>query len=236
MLPESKEIIYAVKNAASEMKNDPVFSEVADTIKGALISPLRQVSANSGRSDILWAILFLLEALMSAFGLTVFFRRGLFALCTAFGEDIRYSDFSASVREEGLGIFNIFASQFLGSAAIIFSEILAVTLLMAVCKRKTSFFVSANTMTTAFMPSSILIAAAGIASIFYIPAAAMLMTAAAVSAVLLSYAGIQKMSRSDKPIFWIYIILVSVVIIISFFIERLCIGSLINGLIRQFAN
>lgn len=234
MLPDSKEVISAVKNAASEMKNSPMFSEVSDTIKGAVISPVKQVSANSERADILWAILILLESAMTAFGLTAFFRRGLFALFTAFGTDIGYSDYSRSIGEAGLGALKIFALQFFCTAAAIFAGIFAASLLTVICKRRTGFFVSANTMTTAFVLPSIIMAAAGIASMLFIPAAVLLISAAAASAVILSYIGIQKMSRSDTPVFWMYIICVSVVIIISTLLERLCIGSLVKNLIVRF--
>lgn len=198
-LPDGKAVIEGVKSAARAVKNSPFMAEILYTAKGVFTAPEKQVADNSERIDILWALLIPIEAVMTALGFTAVLRRTLFAAVK-------------DMNVPGLGALKMFGIHFLWAAGCIVVCIIAAMLFAAVCKKKKSFSEAANLMTTAVMPSAVLMAAAGIAALAYVPLGLLFAAAAGMSAALLGYRASE--AAGGKRVFWLYIIFAAAVLAI----------------------
>ena len=235
-LPDGQAIADGAKAAAEAIKNNPMVSEVIDTIKGVIISPIKQVSANAGRTDILWIILVILESILTSFGITTIFRRGFYAFGTSVGGNIKYKDYSEAMKAIGLSAGKIFGIEFIWAAVSIAAAMIVVVVLMALCKKNAAFSPAANMMTTAFLPSSLLVAAGGIISFVYAPIGILLAFGAVISITLLGYVGIQKLDKFTSSPFWLYIVCVIIMSFVSIVVEKLCLEKLMEELVKELAD
>lgn len=234
VLPDSQALVEGAKNAAEAIKNNPMVAEVIDIIKGVMVSPVKQVSENAGRTDILWLILTALETILTSFGITAIFRRGFYSFAKSIDDSIKYKNFSEGMKNIGLSAGKIFGMEFIWAALSIIIGMILVMVLMAICKKNTSFSNAANMTATVFLPSALIMAAAGILSFIYAPLGMIAAVGAVISAVVLGYVGIQKMDKFTESPFWIYVACVLVFTIVSALIEKLCFGKLVEGMIDQF--
>lgn len=220
-LPDGKAVIEGVKSAARAVKNSPFMAEILYTARGAFTAPEKQVADNSERIDILWALLIPIEAVLNAFGFTLVLRHGFFAAAKALGADVSDSAKALS------GALKMFGIHFLWAAACIVVCIIAAMLFAAVCKKKKSFSETANLMTTAILPSSVLMAAAGIAALAYVPLGLLFAAAAGMSALLLGYRASE--IAGGKRAFWLYIIFAAAVLAVCAAMEVGLMKALTNS-------
>lgn len=230
-LPDGQAIADGAKAAAEAIKNNPMVSEVMDTIKGVVLSPVKQVSANAGRTDILWLILTIIESVLTSFGITTIVRRGIYALGTSGGDDIKYKDYSEGLKLIGLSAGKIFGMEFIWTAVSIIASMILVVVLMALCRKNGAFFPAANMTATVFLPSALLMGVSGLLSFIYVPIGIIVAAAAVISAIVLGYVGIQKLDKFTTSPFWLYVVCVMLVYIISALVERLCLGKLMEELV-----
>ncbi|MCH5193598.1 MAG: hypothetical protein J1F11_06525 [Oscillospiraceae bacterium] len=228
-LPDSKAIIEGAKHAAEALRNDPMVSEVIDTIKGVTVSPVQQVSENAYRTDILWLILTVLESAMVSFGITAMLRRGSYALVTLFGIKADYSEYAKELNDLGLSPLKIFGAEFLCALVSFIASMLIISAMMTISKRRTGFFAAANMTVTAFLPSSMLIAAAGVLSFVHIVPGLAAVFAAVVSAILLGFVGMQSLGRFESPPFRRYILYMLLFCTVNILAEIIFLGPLIGG-------
>ena len=231
-LPDSKAIIEGAKNAAEALKNDPMVSEVFDTIKGVIVSPAEQVSENAYRTDILWLILTGLEAIMISFGVTSIIRRSIYSLMTFFGINIQYREYAKELKEMGLSSLKIFGAEFIWAAVSVIAAALIILVLMTLCRKNVVFSAAANMTATAFLPSSMLMTLAGLLSYVHIAAGIIAATAALISATVLGYVGVQKLGRFDSPPFWHYVVCMLLLNIVNMLMEKICLGQLMDELLN----
>lgn len=226
-LPDGKAVLEGVKSAARAVKNSPFIAEILYTARGVFTAPEKQVADNAERIDILWALLIPIEAALNAFGFTAVIRRTFFAAAKALGAASESSAFANALSVVGLGAFKMFGANFLWAAACIVVCIIAAFLFSAVCKKKKSFSEAANLMTTVLMPSSALMAAAGIGAFAYAPLGLLLAAAAGMSALLLGYRASE--AAGGKRAFWLYIISASAVLAVCAAMEIGLLGVLVGG-------
>ncbi|MCH5347955.1 MAG: hypothetical protein J1E40_01405 [Oscillospiraceae bacterium] len=232
-LPESQALVEGAKNAAAAIKNNPMVSEVIDTIKGVIVSPIKQVSENAYRTDILWMILTALEGIMISFGITNIIRKGIYALVTSSGIVVEYKDYSDKLKELGLSSGKIFGAEFICAVISFIASMLLILVLMTVCRKNVVFTTVANMTATAFLPSSILMAAAGLLSFVNIFLCIIAAVAALISATVLLYVGIQKLDKFDSPPFWLFVICILLLNIINALAEKVCLGKLVDDFISS---
>lgn len=203
-LPDGKAIVDGAKNAAAALKNNPFVSEVLDTITGAAANPEKQVKDNSERTDILWVIMAALEAVIISLGLAVYVNKLIAAAFKAASFGYARFDVTAS------SFFGVFGSAFLWSAISICLLIIAYMVFMKIFKKQVGFSAAANTMTTAMMPSAIMVLAAGLLGLIYAPIGSFLIAAALISLVALCYGLVRSLSGLKIPTFWMFVIFAAV--------------------------
>lgn len=199
-LPDGKAIVDGAKNAAEAIKNNPFVSEVIATITGAAADPEKQIKDNSERTDILWVIMAVLEAVVTSLGTAIYVNE---IVSEAF--EAASSGFFRLEAPKGF-FFKVFGSAFLWSAICIAALILIYMLFMKICKKQVVFSAAANTMTTALLPSSIMVLAAGILGLIYLPIGVIFISAALVSLIALCYSLIRNISGTKIPTFWLFVI------------------------------
>lgn len=226
-LPDGKAVLEDAKNAVRAIKSSPFVSELLVTAKGAFTAPEKQVADNAERIDILWALLLPIEAAAVSFGFTAVLRRTLFA---AVGS-ARYGDFSKAMKAAGMGAFKMFGLHFLWAAAGVMLCIIAAMIFAGVCKKKKSFSETANLMTTVLAPSAMLMAAAGLGAVAYVPIGLLLGAAAGMSALLLGYraACITVTGETKFPKLWLYIIFAAAVLAVCAAMESGLLKTLLDG-------
>ena len=203
-LPDGKAIVDGAKNAAEAIKNNPFVSEVLATITGAAANPEKQIKDNSERTDILWVIMAVLEAVITSLGTAMYANK---IVSEAF--KAASSGFFRLDVPKGL-FFRIFGAAFLWSAICIFALALIYMLFMKICKKQVGFSAAANTMTTALLPSAIMVLAAGILGLIYLPIGVILISAALISLIALCYSLIRNISGTKIPAFWLFVIFAAV--------------------------
>lgn len=232
-LPDGQALMDSAKNAAEAIKNNPMVAEVMDTVKGVMINPVKQVSANAGRTDILWLILVVIESILTSFGITTIARRSFYQIMSKAAGEMSYGDYSKGMKVLGLTAPKIFGMEFIWSAASIFVAMIFAVILMAVCKKNGAFAPAANMTATAFLPSSIIMAAAGILSFIYAPIGIAVCFCAIISVILLGYVGIQKLDKFETSPFWIYLACVFLAYIVILLIQKLCVDTLMEEIIGE---
>lgn len=203
-LPDGKAIMDGAKNAAAAIKNNPFVSEVLATITGAAANPEKQVKDNSERTDILWVIMAILEAVLISLGLAMYVNKIIAAAFKAASFGYARFDVTAS------SFFGVFGSAFLWSAISICLLIIAYIVFMKIYKKQVGFSAAANTMTTAAMPSAIMVFAAGLLGLIYAPLGMILIVAALISLVALCYGLVRNVSGLKIPTFWMFVIFAAV--------------------------
>lgn len=235
-LPDSQAIADGAKKAANAIKNNPIFGELLNTLKGVIVSPVKQVSANAARNDILWVFLAVIEALLIPFSLTTILRRGIFsvigAAVHAMNVEIKYADYSKILSESGNSAVKIYFMNLLAVIICIFAAIGIVKLLMMICKKNASFFAVANMTTTVLLPFTMLMTLGGIFSMIYAPSGLVLAIAAIFTLAVLGYVGIQKLDKFTSSPFWQYIICIAVIFIIA----AISGGVVLNGILSNIMN
>ncbi|MBD5139829.1 MAG: hypothetical protein HDT25_00190 [Ruminococcus sp.] len=203
-LPDGKAIVDGAKNAAAALKNNPFVSEVLATITGAAANPEKQVKDNSERTDILWVIMAVLEAVIISLGMAIYVNK---LIASAFkAASFGYARFDVTAGS----FFGVFGSAFLWSAISICLLIIAYIVFMKIFKKQVGFSAAANTMTTALMPSAIMVLAAGLLGLIYAPIGALLISAAMISLVALCYGLVRNVSGLKIPTFWMFVIFAAV--------------------------
>ena len=226
-IPDSQALVEGAKNAAAAIKNNPIVSEVITTMKGSLVSPIKQIATNSARTDILWIILFLLESAMISFSITTMFKRSIFALVQTIEKnyDWVYSDVVEELKEMGVTTIKLFGIHFVWALIFIVCEAIILTALMAICKKKCSFAPIANAVATATMPSAIIMVFAAILSVIYVPLSFLAALAAIISSILLGYVAIQKVDKFTSSPFWFYVVAYVIVFVGGILLEKTLLGE-----------
>lgn len=216
-LPDGKAIAEGAKKAAAAVKNNPYVSEVLSVITGSAANPEKQVKDNSERTDILWIIMAVFEAVLVSLGLAMFVNKVIAAVFKAASAGYMRFDMTAG------SFFKIFGAAFLWSAICIIALILIYMLFMTVCKKQVGFSAAANTMTTAIMPSAIIVLAAGLLSLIYVPLGTLLIMAALISLVSLCGSTVHNVSGTKMPAFWLYVIFASLAAVVCTIAGNLCV-------------
>lgn len=223
-LPDGKAIAESAKKAAEAVKNNPYVSEVLSVITGAAANPEKQVKDNSERTDILWIIMAVLEAVITSLGLAMFINKLVDSAFKAVSSG--YFSFSAGAGS----FFKIFGAAFLWSAISIFVLIFAYMIFMKICKKQIGFSAAANTMTTAVMPSAIITLAAGLLSLIYAPIGSFLMLAALISLAALCRSLAHGNGGSKLPTFWLFVIFASVASAVCALVGNVCVKMFVESI------
>lgn len=223
-LPDGKAIVDGAKNAAAAIKNNPFVSEVIATITGAAANPEKQIKDNSERTDILWIIMAVLETVITSLGLAMYVHKLLnealnAALLGFYSLDLPKGFFS-----------KIFGTAFLWSAICIFALILIYMLFMKICKKQIGFSAAANTMTTALMLSSIMVLAAGIFGLVYLPLGMIFILAALITLVALCYSLVRNIGGTKIPAFWLFVIFAAVSAAVCALAGNVCVKTFIENM------
>ncbi|MDE6594553.1 MAG: hypothetical protein K2K44_00930 [Oscillospiraceae bacterium] len=227
-LPDGKAILDGAKNAAEAIKNNPYVSEVLSTITGAAANPEKQIKDNSERTDILWVIMAVLEAVVTSLGTAMYVNK---IVSEAF-KAASMGFFRLDV-PKGL-FFKVFGAAFLWSAICIFALILIYMLFMKICKKQVGFSAAANTMTTALLPSSIMVLAAGILGLAYMPIGIIFISAALISLVALCYSLVRNIGGTKFPAFWLFVIFAAVSAAVCALAGNICMKMFVEGLSDLF--
>lgn len=223
-LPDGKAIVDGAKNAAEAIKNNPYVSEVLTVITGSATDPEKQVKDNSERTDILWIIMAVLEALIISLGLAMFINKLFNSVLKAVSTG--YFSFSTGAGS----FFKIFGTSFLWSAISVVVLILAYMLFMKICKKQVGFSAAANTMTTAVMPSAVMVLAAGLLSLIYAPIGTLLISAAMISLVALCFGRVRNISGTKIPVFWLFVIFASAASAVCMLVGNVCVKMFVESM------
>lgn len=221
-LPDGKAIVDGAKNAAEAIKNNPFVSEVLATITGAAADPEKQVKDNSERTDILWAIMAVFEAVIISLGLAIYVNKLVSAASSG------YIHLGASY------FFKVFGAAFLWSAISVCLLVIAYILFMKIYKKQVGFSAAANTVTTAVMPSAIMTFAAGLLSLIYAPLGVILIAAALISLIALCYGLVRNVSGSKIPTFWMFVIFAAVTAALCTAAGNLCVRMFVKSMVDSF--
>lgn len=226
-LPDGKAIVDGAKNAASAIKNNPFVSEVLTTIKGTAADPEKQVRDNSERTDILWIIMTVLEVVLVSLGLAMHVKKLADTVFEAVSSGLFRIDTPRNLFPK------VFEAALLWSAICIAALILIYMLLMKICKKQTSFFAAANTITTAIMPSALLTLAAGLLSFIYAPLGTLLIAAALISLVALCSGFIRDIGGKKMPAFWLFVIFATVATAVCALAGSACVKMFMENMMRS---
>ncbi|MBD5103312.1 MAG: hypothetical protein HDT47_00400 [Ruminococcaceae bacterium] len=232
-LPDGQAIAESAKKAANAIKSSPIFSEIFGTLKGVVISPVKQVSSNAARNDILWIFLSVIEALLIAFSSTTLVRRSVFSVFASMGLGIKYGDYSKGLKEVGASAVKMYFMNLLAAVICIVVAIAVIKLLMVICKKNASFFAVANMITTAFLPFTMLVTVGAILSMIYAPIGLILTVIAFFTLAVLGYVGIQKLDKFTSSPFWQYIICTAVILIIAASSQGVILNSIVSGIVES---
>lgn len=228
-LPDGKAIAESAKKTAEALKNNPFVSEVLSTVKGAALNPEKQVKENSERTDILWVIMAVLEAVLTSLGIALFLNG---AVKAALKKSIPFGSLSL-----GAGaFFKILGMSFLWSAVCIAVLILAYMLFMKLCKKQTSFSAAANTMTTVLVPPTAMAFAAGLLGLIYAPLGAFLIMAALITIVSLCYSAVRDVGGTKLPAFWLFVIFAAVTAAVCAFAGSICAETLVKNMAESMTD
>lgn len=223
-LPDGKAIAEGAKNAAKAIKNNPFVSEVLATITGAAADPEKQIRENSERTDILWVIMAVLEAVIVSLGLAMYVNKLIDVVFKAVSSG--YFRFDADVGS----FFKIFGAAVLWSAICIVVLILIYMLFMKLCKKQVSFSAAANTITTAVMPSSIMVLAAGLLGLIYAPIGTLMIMAALISLVSLCFCTVRNAGGTKLPAFWLFVIFAAAAAAVCVLAGNICAKMFIESM------
>ena len=146
----------------------------------------------------------MLEAVIISLGMAMYVNK---LIATAFkAASFGYARFEVTAGS----FFGVFGSAFLWSAISICLLIIAYIVFMKIFKKQVGFSAAANTMTTALMPSAIMVLAAGLLGLIYAPIGALLISAAMISLVALCYGLVRNVSGLKIPTFWMFVIFAAV--------------------------
>lgn len=226
-LPDGKAIVDSAKNAAEALKNNPFVSEVIATITGAAADPEKQVKDNSERTDVLWVIMAALEAVLISWGMTIYVNKLIAEAVKAASFGFAHFDVTAG------SVFGVFGAAFLWSAISICLLVIAYILFMKIFKKQVSFPAAANTVTTAAVPSAIMVFAAGLLGLIYAPLGILLIAAALISLVALCYGLVRGASGLKLPTFWVFVIFAAVTAALCAAAGNICVRIFIEDLIDK---
>lgn len=235
-LPDGQAIAEGAKKAANAIKNSPIFSEIFGTLKGVIISPVKQVSANAARKDILWVFLAIIEVLLIPFSLTTLLRRGFFSLIKEMGLELKYGDYSKMLKEVGASAFKIYFLNLISAVICIIIMIATVKLLMVILRKKAPFFAVANMVTTALLPFTMMMTLGGIVGLFYAPYGLVLALWAVVTFVVLGYVGIQKLDKFTVSPFWPYVIYMGLITLIVVAFGAGVVKAIASGVVENLSS
>lgn len=231
-LPSGSDIAAGAKNAAQAVKNNPIVSDVLNVIKGAFKDPVKQTVECAKRTDILWVILAVLEALIFSFASTIFVRRLIHFAVSVMGSGLgykaSYSNTSEMLKLMGVTSVKMFGVS-IGTIVITFAAALILMILaVALCKRKAGFSQAANMLTAAFLPSAMLLLVSMVMSLLCAPISLLLFVAAYISFIVLAYLGMQKLDKFTSSPFRIYMVFATLVTVIGSFVNLKLAGSMVG--------
>lgn len=229
-LPDGKAIIEGAKKTAEALKNNPIVSEVWVAVKGSAADPEKQVRDNLERTDILWAVMAAVEAVLISLGLAIYINKALSAVLKAVSSGF------VSIKVGAGSFFKIFGAAFLWSAISIFAIILIYMLFMKICQKQTGFCTAANAVATAIMPSALIVFAAGILSLIYLPLGSVLIAASVFSLVVLCYGMVRDINGLKIPTFWMYIIFAAVSAAVCTLAGNLCMRLFVESMTESLMN
>lgn len=232
-LPDGQAIAESAKKAANAIKSSPIFSEILGTAKGVAISPVKQVSSNAARNDILWVFLSVIEALLIAFSSTTLVRRSVFYAASLMSSGLKYGDYSKALKEVGASAVKMYFMNLLAAVICIVAAIAFVKLLMVICKKNASCSAVANMITTALMPFTMLVTVGAILSMIYAPVGLVLTMIAFFTLAVLGYVGVQKLDKFTSSPFWQYIICAAVILIIAAGSQGVILKSVVSGIVEN---
>ncbi len=229
-LPQADEVAAMAKNVADSIVKNPIVSEFVRLIKGAVLNPVKTTVKSAQRTDILWIIAGIAELLVSAVAANMMLRRGIFSIISATLNplyDLPYSEYSEALGEINLGIWSTYGVFLLCGLITFVVAMILIFLSVLLFKKHTSISSVANMLTTAYMPSAILLTVSIITSLIYVPISLALGLAAIFSFVILGYLGMQKLDKFTKSPFAVYL-LCAVIIIIVYFVcfSKISVGAL----------
>ncbi len=218
-LPDTKKLADGMKAIGS----NPIVTDLVNVLKGTFTAPVKQVGTSAKRTDILWIILAAVEMLIASFSITVTSRHLLHVLATggSFGK-VSFKDFAEVLSLMEAGVFKTFALTLL-TVVIVYA--VATALMFGISmfyKRNASFANVCNMLATANLPGTALMFLALIFGWIYAPISLFLMVIAAVSMIILSYLGLQKLGEgkfTSSP-YWAYLIYNAAVILVAFLVGK----------------
>lgn len=223
------------KSANSSSSNVSVVSETVKTnipYVGDVLNLFRRtiskntvkvVSSSAKQNSILWVFVFLIECIINALALTVTVRRGLYTIANNIyksfvSSGMSFSDFNDSLKELGLGFFNLFSRTFFIGIVCFFIAVGLIYILLKICKKTFVFNNIANMVSTAAIPLTVF-SVVNILLAFILPQATLLIYFIAIlSVILLMYFGIQKIDKFTESPFWIYMTFIFVLLIAYYII------------------
>ncbi len=238
-LPDTSKLADSVKAIGS----NPVVTDLISVFKGAVTAPVKQVGQSAKRTDILWIILAVIEAIIASVSITVVFRHtlhvALSSTMSGFGSSkVSFGDFATVLSQMEAGVWKTFGFALL---AVIIMYVIGTGLMFLVSmiyKRNAPFAGVCNMLATANIPGTLLMLAALIFGWIYAPIALVIMLGAGISMIVLSYMGMQKLGEGKftaSP-FWVYIAYSVIVIGVAFLIGTGFAGSIFENMLNKFTS
>jgi len=214
--------------AVKSKKSIPYVSEILNVFMRTVSkNTVKQVSLSSKENSILWIFIMLIESFINSLMLTVIIRSLSSKLMEAAIEIIPFiggtqsGSTSKLLSNIGLGFFSLFFRMFVIGIVVFFVTSGLIYILLKICKKKGNFNNIANMVSTASIPLTFL-SIIGFVLSFILPQVSILIFIVALtSALILMYLGIQKIDKFTESPFWIYIALIALLLIVSFFAAKL---------------
>lgn len=239
-LPSGSDIAAGAKNAAQAVKNNPIVADVLNVIKGAFKDPVKQTVECAKRKDILWVILAVLETLVFSLASMVFVKRLLYffvsIVASNLNQKVSYGKTSEMLKTIGVTSGKMFG---VGVVTVVISFIVAVVLMIiavAICRHKAGFSQTANMLTAAFLPSSILLFISILVSIIFAPISVFLFMAAYICFIVLAYLGMQKLDKFTSSPFKIYTVFAVLFTAAAAFVNLRLSGNMMVEIIDELQN
>lgn len=236
-LPSGSELAEGAKNAAQAVKNNPIVADVLNVIKGAFKDPVKQTVECAKRKDILWVILAVIETLVFSLASMVFVKRSLYffvsIVASNIGTKVGYGKTSELLGDLGVTSGKLFG---VGVGTYLITLVITVILMMLsvlVCKHKAGFSQTANMLTGAFLPSTILLAVSIIVSMLCAPISLLLFFAAYICFIILAYLGMQKLDKFTVSPFKVYTVFAVLFTAVASFVSLRLSGNMVVEIIDE---
>ena len=241
VLPSASQVIASASQAAANVGKNPIINECFKMIKGVMSkNTIKTVGLAASRKDILWVILFLVEAVVNAFIATFSLRHSIYfyvkdianSLTSIFGTKFKFSDMAEGFKALEMGAFKIFGIALLINLITFFVFAGLLFVLMMILKKKATFSNVANMIAVAFLPATIITIPSFLCSLIAPSAICAFVLVAFLTTIPLLYLGMQKIDKFQTSPFWAFIIFYAVAMLISFGIG----AAIISGAFEQISS